>query len=274
MSPGMPVFGSALPQTMIRPKSCPRLVSITRWQSAPAVKPGPSAITSGASSLLVPRLRFARIASTTTSGARPSIRPQSVMRRTAMVCVFQAASIPFQSRAATARTPSTTTIPDSSTVQNDTCRRTHSGSSRSNMQICRMLAMYRRQAMALAISPAPFTRMNGDTGTTVPVFIARSLRLADQALRLALDTGQAADRAHFHLGCHRDAVLDGFYQKVAGLLKLGFGQKLARRLDPDSQMSAAAQRRRHELVFLRELVHFMQHVLDLPRKNVDPGEMK
>src|ERR1039458_5934578 len=127
------------------------------------------------------------------------------MRTTAMVCVFQAASISSRSRAATARTPSTTAAPDSSAVQNDTCRRTHSGSSRSSMQIRRMLAMYRRHAMALAISPALFTTMNGDTGTPVPAVITCRLRLADEALRLALDAGQAADLAHFHLGCHRYA---------------------------------------------------------------------
>jgi hypothetical protein len=46
----------------------PRLVSITAWTSAPAVKPGPKPTTMGASVMLVPVLRLTMMASTTTGG--------------------------------------------------------------------------------------------------------------------------------------------------------------------------------------------------------------
>ncbi|WP_054695667.1 hypothetical protein [Geotalea toluenoxydans] len=52
--PGMPVLASAWPAAINRPRLCPRLVSTTTWQSVPAVKPGPRAITSGASVMAVP----------------------------------------------------------------------------------------------------------------------------------------------------------------------------------------------------------------------------
>ena len=66
------------------------------------------------------------------------------------------------------------------------------------MQMRRRLAMYRRHATALAISPALFTTMNGDTGTPnlCSVFIAGSLRVADQALRLAPFNSKLAAPAH------------------------------------------------------------------------------
>ena len=46
------------------------MVSTTAWQSSPAVKPGPTPMTTGASVILVPRFFFARMASTTASGRR------------------------------------------------------------------------------------------------------------------------------------------------------------------------------------------------------------
>ena len=44
------------------------MVSTTAWQSSPAVKPGPTPMTTGASLIFVPRFRLARMASTTASG--------------------------------------------------------------------------------------------------------------------------------------------------------------------------------------------------------------
>ena len=44
------------------------MVSTTAWQSTPAVNPGPSAMTTGASVIFVPRFSLARMASTSTSG--------------------------------------------------------------------------------------------------------------------------------------------------------------------------------------------------------------
>jgi hypothetical protein len=46
------------------------LVSMTTSTSSPAVNPGPKAITNGAWSILVPKLRLAKIASTITVGER------------------------------------------------------------------------------------------------------------------------------------------------------------------------------------------------------------
>ncbi|CZR75314.1 hypothetical protein CDFC105_03861 [Clostridioides difficile] len=66
--PGTPVFGMALPSYDTVPKVCPLFVSTTQWQSTPAVNPGPTPITKGASVILVPRFFLARMASTTTSG--------------------------------------------------------------------------------------------------------------------------------------------------------------------------------------------------------------
>ena len=68
ITPGIPVFGIALPSLMILPSLCPRIVSITTSTSSPAVNPGPKAIVIGAISLVVPRFFFARMASTTAIG--------------------------------------------------------------------------------------------------------------------------------------------------------------------------------------------------------------
>ena len=51
---------------------------MTAWQSAPAAKPGPNAITNDASAGVVPVLCFAMIASTRTSGGSSSGRPRWV----------------------------------------------------------------------------------------------------------------------------------------------------------------------------------------------------
>ena len=49
------------------------MVSTTAWQSTPAVKPGPTPMTTGASVMRVPRFRLARMASTTASGCKTGI---------------------------------------------------------------------------------------------------------------------------------------------------------------------------------------------------------
>ena len=46
------------------------MVSTAAWQSAPAVKPGPTPTTTGAMSRVVPRFRLARMASTTAPGTQ------------------------------------------------------------------------------------------------------------------------------------------------------------------------------------------------------------
>ena len=50
------------------------MVSTTAWQSSPAVKPGPTPMTTGASVMAVPRFFFARMASTTTPGCKTGMQ--------------------------------------------------------------------------------------------------------------------------------------------------------------------------------------------------------
>ena len=68
ISPGVPVFGRAVPLEMILPRLWPRMVSITRSTSSPAAKPGPRPIVLSAIFRFVPRFFFARIASTRAQG--------------------------------------------------------------------------------------------------------------------------------------------------------------------------------------------------------------
>ena len=55
------------------PRLCPLLLSTTTWTVSGAEKPGPTPMTSGASSLLVPRFLLAKMASMTTSGFKSAI---------------------------------------------------------------------------------------------------------------------------------------------------------------------------------------------------------
>ena len=108
MRPGMLVFGSGEPLRMTRPSVCPRIVSIAAWQSRPAQKPGPTPMTTGASLILVPRFRFARIASTSASGRSQRRHAPSGSGRTG---IFPAESAVRTSASVSQRTAVTSMLP-------------------------------------------------------------------------------------------------------------------------------------------------------------------
>ena len=152
--PGMPVFGSAAPSRMTRPRSCPRIVSITAWQSTPAVKPGPRAITIDASVISVPKFRFARIASTTTSGRSALIHSASGSASMAMWFLSWIKGISFMSDVYSAVTSSTVNAPFKIASEKHTVLRIEVGWGRSVITI-RKPQCARRTATPLARSPAP-----------------------------------------------------------------------------------------------------------------------
>lgn len=140
----------------------PRMVSTTAWQSSPAVKPGPTPTTTGAMCIVVPRLRFAKMASTTTSGLS-SMQRQSGSIRTGMAFFRSRTSFAWTaSWTRIAKMPSTLTCPKRTASLNATVRRTVSGCSISVITT-EMPLRHRRRAIAVAISPAP--RIIASTGT-------------------------------------------------------------------------------------------------------------
>ena len=129
----------------------------------PAVKPGPTPTTTGAMSQRVPTLRFARMASTTTSGAssRAHVHAGSTSTGTSRPAARTAAASPALATR-TARTPSTWASPSRTASLNATVRRTVKGCAISVMTT-RMPQRCRRSAMALAISPAPLITASTQT---------------------------------------------------------------------------------------------------------------
>ena len=109
--PGTPVFGIAEPQRMILPRLCPLFVSMTASASLPASKPGPRAMTYGASPLLIPRFFFAMIASTSTAGWKVSRTLISGSTKTGTEPRSSIGRISFSVVASSAFTPSTVTVP-------------------------------------------------------------------------------------------------------------------------------------------------------------------
>ena len=129
------VLGMGEPSVITRPSVWPRIVSTQTWQSTPAVKPGPTPITSGASVMAVPRLRLARIASTSASGRSAFLLLASGSARTAMspLATMASASLAFSARRAV--TSSTVAVPKSSACEKQTVRRMAVGLGRSVMTI-------------------------------------------------------------------------------------------------------------------------------------------
>src|SRR3972149_12273497 len=126
------------------------------------------------------------------------------------------------------------------------------------MQMRRMFAMCRRQAIALPISPALLMSTKGESGARAE---PRSSPFANDPLRLAFDARQAARLADLHIGRDSDAVLDDLHEMIPGGLEPRFGNAFVRGLDADRQVPAAPETRHHELVFLRKLVDLVQQLL-------------
>ena len=129
MIPGTPEFGAALPSEMQRPRSWPRLVSTTQWQSVPAAKPGPTPMTIGASVMEVPVFTLAITASTSTSGfhqlrvRQPGSTSTAISSRSAAALTSSGVpqSLPV--------IPSTAASPSQTAVEKATVRRTVVGCS-------------------------------------------------------------------------------------------------------------------------------------------------
>ena len=158
-TPGRPVLGAAEPSRNRRPMRKPRLVSTTRCTSSPAVKPGPTPMTRGASARVTPIFVLAIVASTTTSG-RMSVtqRPAGSTRTgTAPRAQIDAKSAGVSARRAV--TPSTVIRPSYRASEKLTVRRTAIGWGISRKIRRRSPAPYRRRAAPVATSPAPRNRM-------------------------------------------------------------------------------------------------------------------
>ena len=94
----------------------------------PPSNPGPSAITSGASSSVVPRFRFAIRASTTTAGrSTPRLSPASIDQHRNFARRPDALELPPGSSTRRAVTPSTVICPSKTADANATVRRITSG---------------------------------------------------------------------------------------------------------------------------------------------------
>ena len=158
MTPGTPVLGMAAPSRMIRPRRWPRLVSTTRSTSTPAVKPGPSAMVSGAISRVVPRFFFARMASTSAAGRTCGMSSPfgSTITGTSPRCQTTTASSSVFTRVA--RIPSTTAPPSYTASLTETWRRMAAGCSASSTSTFNP-ADHSRWMVPVARSPPPRTRM-------------------------------------------------------------------------------------------------------------------
>ena len=165
----MLVLGRAGPSQITRPRVCPRMVSTTAWQSAPAVNPGPTAMTAGASVMRVPRFFLARMASTSTSGRRVSRHRHWGSARTGISPPVRMDST-WDSDAARAVTSSTVVWPRRMAWEKQTVRRMAVGRSRSVMTTEKP-ARYSRRAIPEAISPAPRMR----TSIKIPPYSARRI---------------------------------------------------------------------------------------------------
>ena len=133
------------------------MVSTTAWQSFPAVKPGPTPTTTGASVMRVPRFRLAKIASTSASGCSSCRQASSGSASTGTAPCDRYFFTAAVSGAYTARTPSTVVSPSVMAGEKQTVRRMAVGRGRSVMTTCRPLR-YSRRAMPVAMSPAPRIR--------------------------------------------------------------------------------------------------------------------
>ena len=129
------------------------MVSTTAWQSSPAVNPGPTPITIGAMPMVVPTLRLAKMASTSTSGSSQMHEHfGSTSTGTTPSSARPSASSTLSARTPT--TPSTWVFPERIASLKATVRRTVKGCSTSVI-MTEAPHLCRRNAIALAISPAP-----------------------------------------------------------------------------------------------------------------------
>ena len=140
---------------MTRPSVCPRCVSMTAWQSTPAVKPGPTPITTGASLSKVPRFFLASMASTTASGLSSRMQPASGSINTAMRPLCRTAMAPLELCVSSAITPSTIACPSVTACEKLTVLLMAVGRAISVITTSN-LARQSLSAMPEAISPAPF----------------------------------------------------------------------------------------------------------------------
>ena len=133
------------------------MVSTTPWQSTPAVKPGPRASTTGASVMAVPRLRLARMASTTPSKGSSLKMAASGSQSTGTSPRSSARRAAPASSARRAAIPSTWAAPSYMHWEKATVRRTAVGRATSVMTTF-MPARYSRTAVPVARSPAPLIK--------------------------------------------------------------------------------------------------------------------
>ena len=130
------------------------MVSTTAWQSTPAVKPGPTLTTTGASVICVPKFFLARMASTSPSGCSAGRHVSCGSGSTGTMPSASRASACSAVSARTAQTPSTTVSPWVMAGEKHTVRRMAVGWGRSVMTTCIPLR-YSRRATPVAMSPAP-----------------------------------------------------------------------------------------------------------------------
>ena len=139
------------------------MVSTTAWQSTPAVKPGPTATTTGASVTAVPTFRLARMASTTASGRSAAMQRPSGSASTGISPAARTAAAASGASIRTAVTSSTVQRPRTTAWEKQTVRRMAVGRGRSVMTTCSP-ARCSRRATPEAMSPAP--RMSTSMGAS------------------------------------------------------------------------------------------------------------
>src|SRR2546428_101198 len=200
------VSSSAAPVHRTRPRSGPRCVSTTAWTSLAATKPGPRPTTSGASSIRVPRLRLAILASTTTAGRSRASDEPSGSTTTGTNLRSSRTDGTWSRTTRRPGTPSTSAGPARTASAKATLRRTARGCSLSRTAT-RNPHRKSRRAAAEAISPPPRTTTSSGRGTRA--LIARTLPAdLETARQLHLHGAYgggihpAADRDHLRQEAH------------------------------------------------------------------------
>src|SRR5437773_1003826 len=211
------VSSSAAPVHRTRPRSGPRCVSTTAWTSLAATKPGPRPTTSGASSIRVPSLRLAILASTTTAGRSRASDEPSGSTTTGTNLRSSRTDETWSRTTRRPGTPSTSAGPARTASAKATLRRTAKGHSLSSTATGKPERKSRRAA-AEAISPPPrtTTRPGRCAGRAIGKRLPADLEAARQLHLHGANGGRvhpAADRDH--LG--QDADRDLFRGKGANL---------------------------------------------------------
>src|SRR5438128_11960905 len=245
------VSSSAAPVHRTRPRSGPRCVSTTAWTSLAATKPGPRPTTSRASSIRVPRLRLAILASTTTAGRSRASDEPSGSTTTGTNLRSSRTDGTWSRTTRRPGTPSTSAGPARTASAKATLRRTARGCSLSRTAT-RNPHRKSRRAAAEAISPPPRTTTSSGRGTRA--LIARTLPAdLETARQLHLHGAYgggihpAADRDHLGQDAHRDlfralgADLDAQRRVHPRQLRRGHAPLLEVREDVDHLGPAAEQ---------------------------------